>query len=283
MKTFIISLLCSALLSCGSKHESAPQSELRVTSGYSPEAQLMKEALDESPSDLVEPDPMSASEAQVPVERKLIRTGSIRFEVEDLAATKSKIEAMVQAMGGYISSENTQNYGESKEQNMQIRVPAPRFDSLLQQIENQAQKIESRQINAQDVTEEFIDIQARLTTKKELEKRYAELLGIAKNVEEMLSIERQLEEVRGEIESMEGRLNYLSKQVNFSTLDVSFYVYKGDTGSSFFHDLGRGFGNGWENLLLFIVGLVNLWPFVILSILAIWGINRWRTMRKKKS
>ena len=95
-----------------------------------------------------------------------------------------------------------------------IRVPADRFDELLLIIEPLASKIESKNINTQDVTEEFIDVETRLKTKKELETRYLEILKQAKTVTDIISIESQIATVRSEIESMEGRINYLKNQVS---------------------------------------------------------------------
>ena len=83
-------------------------------------------------------------------------------------------------------------------------------------------------------------------------------------MDEMLSIENQIGNVRAEIESMEGRLNFLKNQVAFSTIKISFYELTGtDFGfaSKFVHSLK----NGWDNLLTFLIAIVNLWPFLILA------------------
>jgi hypothetical protein len=127
----------------------------------------------------------------------------------------------------------------------------------------------------QDVTEEFIDVEARLKAKKDLEARYLELLKLAKRVEEMLSIESQLSNVRAEIESMQGRLNFLRNQVDYSTIKISYYELTGvDFGfaSKFVHSLR----NGWDNLLSFLIAVVNVWPFVLLLAGGIFLFARYR-------
>jgi len=102
------------------------------------------------------------------------------------------------------------------------------------------------------VTEEFIDIQARIKTKKELENRYKELLAKANTVEELLSIEKELGTLRTEIESIEGRLKYLQDRVSLSSLTIEYYEL---TTSSFrfIPKLGKSFVTGWNWFLSFIV------------------------------
>jgi hypothetical protein len=161
-------------------------------------------------------------------------------------------------------------------------VPADQFDNLIKRIEPLARKIDNRSINTQDVTEEFIDVEARLTTKKELEGRFREILKQAKTVEEIVSIESQIANVRAEVESMEGRLKYLQNQVSYSTLNVSYYEITGaDFGfASKFMGSIKG---GWDNLLLFLIFLVTLWPFVLsLASIVFWWVRR-RKQRALKS
>jgi hypothetical protein len=135
---------------------------------------------------------------------------------------------------------------------------------LLEKIFKTAQKIESKNISALDVTEEFIDIEARIKTKKELENRYKELLKQAKKVEEILEIEREIGSLRSEIESAEGRLNYLKDRVSLSTLTVVFYE-KLNSSFGFTSKFGQAIQNGWTNLLWFFIGLANFWPFIIIG------------------
>ena len=181
-------------------------------------------------------------------ERKLIKNGTISFETNDIEKTRKEIEKLYQEFNGYIASENNFNYGERLQHEQEIRIPSQNFDPFIQKLEQLGTKVENKNISTQDVTEEFIDVEARLKTKKDLEARYRELLKFAKKVDEMLSIENQIGNVRAEIESMEGRLNYLKNQVAFSTLKITYYELTGvDFGfaSKFVHSLK----NGWDNLL----------------------------------
>jgi len=201
----------------------------------------------------------------IPVtERKIIKEGEISFQTSNAAETKEIISRSVAELGGYISSDNVFNYNDRVEYRITIRVPSDKFDVLLEKISKTAQKIESKNISALDVTEEFIDIEARIKTKKELENRYKELLKQANKVEEILAIEREIGSLRSEIESAEGRLNYLKDRVSLSTLTVVFYE-KLTSSFGFTSKFGQAIQNGWTNLLWFFIGLANFWPFIIVG------------------
>ncbi|HPW60676.1 MAG TPA: DUF4349 domain-containing protein [Cyclobacteriaceae bacterium] len=215
-----------------------------------------------------------AQATDISVERKLIRNGQLDFKSSDVKKTKIEIEKISKELNAYISSENESNYENRLQYTQTIRVPADQFDNLIYRLEPLADKIENKSINTQDVTEEFIDVEARLTTKKELEARFREILKQAKTVEEIVSIESQIANVRAEIESMEGRLKYLQNQVSFSTLNVSYYEIIG-TDFGFASKFVESLKGGWDNLLSFLIFLVTLWPFVVgLIALVFWWVRR---------
>jgi hypothetical protein len=212
-------------------------------------------------------------------ERKLIKTGNLSFETDNLTKTRSAIETICKGSGGYISSENMYSYDDRLQHSLTIRVPSERYDSMVSQIEALALHIENKSVNIQDVTEEFVDMEARLKTKKALEARFTDLLKQAKNVEEIMAIESQLSTVRADIESMEGRLKYLSNQVALSTLSLSYYqLVSSDYG--FATKFVRGISQGWDNLLGFVIMLVNLWPFILLVLGTFWVV---RLIRKRSN
>jgi hypothetical protein len=222
-----------------------------------------------------------ANHQPINTERKLIKTGELSFETSDAKKTKSAIDAICKELNAYSSSENQNKYDDKIQYYQTIRVTADKFDLLIGKIESEALEIETKNINAQDVTEEFIDVEARLKTKKDLEVRYREILKQAKTVRDILSIEDQIASVRSEIESMEGRLKYLNNQVSYSTLNVSYYETIG-TDFGFGSKLGKAVSSGWDYFLIFLVGLVNVWPFLILLAVLVWLGFRLDKRRRKK-
>jgi hypothetical protein len=192
--------------------------------------------------------------------RKIIKTGSIRFEVADLDKTKSLISQEVQKLNGYIEKE----YSDQISQTLTLRIPADKFDLFLENISKNIDKLEHKDISVSDVTDEYIDIDARIKTKKELQNKYTELLKQAKTVAEILNIEKEIGNLQTEIESVEGRMKYLKDQIMFSTLTVTYYK---DVASEFdFSDkFINGIKNGWTVFLWFVVGLSNIWIFILIA------------------
>lgn len=205
-------------------------------------------------------------------DRKLIKEGRVEFETDNLNSTRKTIFEAVNRYKGYVSSDQEFKSPGRKSNTVIIRVPADNFDNLLSDATQGVEKFESKEINVKDVTEEFLDIQARLKTKKELEQRYIDLLKQAKNVTEILEIEKQIGELRSEIESIEGRLKYLQDRVSFSTLTMTFYeVIPNET--EFGQKFKNGFRNGWDNLIWLFVLLTNIWPFILIGLGLMIGIR----------
>jgi hypothetical protein len=209
------------------------------------------------------------------IERKLIKNGSLDFVTEKIDETRIAVEKLCKQYHAYISTENQNNYNDRIEYRQEIRVPASAFDGLMADIEAMGERIEARTINTQDVTEEFIDVEARLKTKRELESRYLSLLKQAKSVADILSIESQIAATRADIESMQGRLNYLINQVSYSTLEIMYHENTiPDFG--FASKFVVALRNGWDNLLTFLTALASLWPFVVIGFLFVWRLRKWK-------
>ncbi len=226
------------------------------------------------------------TENNTALQRKIIKEGTIRFETTDAKKTREIILKSVNENNGYLANDNISNYyGGSSDYHITIRIPAENFDILLKQISDAAHRIDSKDIKALDVTEEFIDIEARINTKKDLEQRYKELLKQAHKIDEILNIEKEIGILRTDIEAFEGRLRYLKDKVAYSTLTITFYEQREAPSSSF------GFGSkfiyalydGWTNILWVIIGVTNLWPFILIISFAIIAMRRIRRKRKKKT
>jgi hypothetical protein len=218
---------------------------------------------------MVQPD-----ESVTNLERKLIKEGYVEFETRNIEDTRERILTAVKQCKGYISSDQEFTSPGRISNTIIIRIPAPAFDSTLDYIGKDVRKFDRKEVFIKDVTEEFLDVEARLNTKRELEQRYIELLKQAGKISEIMEIERELAQLRGDVESIEGRYKYLTNQVAFSTLNITFYktspIYV-----SFGNKLVEAVVRGWNNLMMFIVFLVNLWPFLlIIALFIFWWIKR---------
>jgi len=228
-------------------------------------------------------DTQKAPQDTIDIGTQIIRTANINIQVKEFKEGTDKIRQVVKANGGYISSSNEQNNGYSIQGEMSVRIASKNFDKAVKELLAIAVYVNSKSENAEDVTEEFIDIMTRLKTKKEVEKRYLEILGQARTIVDILEVEEKLRMIREEIEAKEGQLKYLKDQVRFSTIRLTYYQtnekYEKAPEPSFFSKIGDALVDGWQGLLMFFVGLAYFWPAFILIAVAVWW---WKKVWKKK-
>ncbi len=218
--------------------------------------------------------PKTADNPEVAFERKLIKNGSVSFQSKDLKKTRQRIDALLSKHDAYISSDETQQYPNQIEHTLTIRIPSAHFDAFLNQLE-EGDTFKTKKIEIKDVSESYYDIQTRLKTKKEIEKRYIGLLSSATSVQDILAVEKQIGELRTDIESFEGRLKVLENQISLSTLNLRLYQKTAEKGTSFREHFSEGFRRGWENFIWFFVGLTNIWPFLLVFFTMIFLARRW--------
>lgn len=157
-----------------------------------------------------------------PQSRMIIKSGSLEGEVGNCDSAASHIHKIITPVGGFVisSSVNTVR-GTVRRGSIQLRVPSTMFDSTLSMVSGTFSKVLSKSVSGNDVTEEFVDVTARLTNKKLLEERYRDILRSAKAVKDILDVEKELNEVRGEIERFEARRKYLEDQVGLSSISIA--------------------------------------------------------------
>jgi hypothetical protein len=270
MKYFQVYLLILlALVSCRKSGETiAPASDyLESEAAPAYKESIRSDAAMEVPEEPIE-------------ERKIIKVGWMRIEIKDYSKDLTVLKGIVVKHQGYISSENESSTDYSLMNNLTIRVPSVEFDSLVDDIIRTAYKVDNKNITLNDVTEEFIDVEARLKTKKEVEQRYLDILGKASTVQDILLVEQQLRTIREEIEAKEGRLKYLQNQVSLSTLNLEIHQdLAAKPGFKFFSKMAEALKGGWKGLLNVFVGLIYIWPLILLvGVVIIWIIRR----RRKK-
>jgi hypothetical protein len=251
-------------------------------SGNNKELAMMTPVKDEETSSIRVSDPAGKISTEAPIERKVIKRGDISFQTSSIQETTNFITKTVSELKGYISSDNVYNSDNRITQRLEIRISATSFDDLLTRISQNAKRIDSKNVQVQDITEEYIDIESRIKTKKELENRFKEILSKAKTVEEIVSIEKELGTLRTDIEAIEGRLKYLKDQVSLSTLTVEYYELSSST-LNFSSKLGQALIMGWRFLLSFIIGLVHIWPFLLIlgiTLIIIFKIGRKEKVKK---
>lgn len=210
-------------------------------------------------------------------EQKIIKTGDIKFETNDLGATYNQMITAVKKHNAIIQIDTEgKEYG-SIFRKIIIRVPSKNFDAFLTDISKGVTYFDNKEISSQDVTEEYIDIDARLKAKKVLESRYLELLKKANKVSEMLEIEAQLSAIREEIEAKEGQLRYMKSQISMSTITVEFYktiANEGGATISYGSKIWNSITSGFNTISSFFIELLSIWPFLIILAATVYFIRK---------
>ena len=218
------------------------------------------------------------------IETKIIKSGDLRFQTDDLEKTFNQIQAAVKKYNATIKNDSQSNGDYELSRKVNIRIPNENFDAFIAEISKGVSYFDRKDISSEDVTEEFIDVVSRIKTKKVLEERYLELLKKANKVSEMLEIEGQLSEIREEIEAKEGRLRYLQNKVAMSTLDIEFYKPLAEDNKatvSYGGRIGNAFVSGFNGISNFFIGLLGIWP-VIVTLVVLFILIRKRIKRKYK-
>jgi hypothetical protein len=153
-------------------------------------------------------------------DRKVIMTASVVLETDNHDKVVNSVRSIATGSGGYIESSSTWLSGSDKKHtSITLKVPQSAYESDLAQIKALG-KVKSESSSGQDVTRQYVDLNARLSNLKAEEQQLSSIMGMSKNVSEVLSVEKELYRVRGEIESAQAQLNYLGSQVDFSTITV---------------------------------------------------------------
>ncbi|WP_438018576.1 DUF4349 domain-containing protein [Sorangium sp. So ce315] len=170
------------------------------------------------------PAPQGAAQAAATVSASpaplLVYTAQVAMAVFEVSASLGKVEALAQELGGFLARRD--------DRTITIRVPAARFDEALKRLEGLGDMLQ-RNVVAEDVTEEFLDLGVRIRNARAVRDRLEKLLEKATKVEESIQLERELARVTSELERLEGRLKYLRDRIAFSTLTVSFHPRSTET------------------------------------------------------
>lgn len=261
MKIVVLSLLSLfTALACGGDTSTVFDAKQETT-----EAAVEEVALAE-PSSSANAPLAANTEAVTP---KIIREASLRFETQDLEKTHSNALVLIKKYHAYVQEDNQGKNYDRVYHNVVVRIPNAHFDAFITEIGNGVQYFEEKTITAQDVTEEFVDQSARLKAKKTLEERYLQLLTKATKVSEILEIEQHLAVIREEIEAVEGRLKYLQNRVSYSTITINYYkkVPQSEQATvSYGSKMGNAFRSGWNGISSFFIGLIYVWPFILILV-----------------
>jgi hypothetical protein len=163
---------------------------------------------------------------QAAVERLVIRTANLSIVVHDPAESAKEISSLADELGGFVVSSNVYETTFSDvgvtavRASITIRVPAERLDEALDRIEQGATEIQSRSVSGEDVTQQYTDLQSRLRNLEAAEAQLREIMASASKTEDVLAVYNQLVQIRGEIETVKGQIQYYEESARLSSVTV---------------------------------------------------------------
>ncbi|WP_298518869.1 DUF4349 domain-containing protein [uncultured Kordia sp.] len=224
----------------------------------------------------------------IPDNLKIIKVASTRYKVKDIGKALVDIKQMMYLHGGYISELRYDNNYNEKKNRFTIKIPKENFDIVLDGIQKFAEETDYINISTTDVTEKYLDAQTRLQTKLEVKERLeAVLRKNAKTVKDILATENELRVIQEEIESAQGKLKYMSNRVAYSTIQVEIYetieykeqpvAYKKGFGAK----AKEGLLSGWNFIQNILIGILSIWPIILLVIIGWIFFRRWKKASAK--
>jgi hypothetical protein len=211
----------------------------------------------------------SPPQANIDWDKKIIKTANVQLEVKDLKKYTDNIHKLARQYGGYLAAEQQNELNGRNELTLSIKVPVAQFDGLMEQVSQDSEKLISKTISTQDVTDEYVDTKSRLQTKDQMRLKYLDFMKNAKNMKEVLEVQKEINDLQAEIESGAGRINYLSHQSAFSTINITAsQILPGynptPDNPSFFTRTITAFKGGFTVIADLFVGLISIWPMLLL-------------------
>jgi hypothetical protein len=228
--------------------------------------------------------------ATLPSQRLVIRNANLSITVDSVREAEVAVRAKAAELGGYVVSSQTSGDEQYSFATVVFRVPAQRFDEALAGVQGLARRVHSRTVTGDDVTEEYVDLEARLRTLEATRDRLLELLERSQRVEDALSVNTALTDVQGQVELVKGRMQYLKQSASLSTITVELQpvpvtpIVDEDAWRPL--EVARvalrelvGFGQGLLNLAIVLLVWTPVWLPLLLA--GRWGL-RWlgRAARK---
>ncbi len=229
-------------------------------------------------------------------ERMIIRTAELAIVVEDTEAALLGVRGVATSLDGYIASADVWRVNEQLRGRVSIRVPAESFDAAMDQIKDLAVEVERENVSAQDVTEEYTDLSARLrnleATEEELLALLTEVREKTRQAEDVLAVHRELTNIRGQIEQIKGRMQYLERMTALATINVELIPEEEEKpiveegwqplrtlrdASRALVDAGQFFVDAAIWLIVFVLPVLLVLVLPVLIIVFVW--RRWRRRR----
>ncbi|MCK9630175.1 MAG: DUF4349 domain-containing protein [Methanoregula sp.] len=216
------------------------------------------------------------------IETRIIRTADMTLEVKDVTSAVESLKALAAAHGGYLSSTNIrENYNKQLSGTVIIRVPQASFDAAIAGTKALG-TVKSISTSGQDVTEEYVDLQAQKTSYTNQLAQYNAIMKQSTKVEDIINVQEQIDRVQTQLDRLNGRLKYLDSRIEISTITVYLQEPQpvgGQAGHDFVSTINEGIAGFLGMIDALIILAFTLLPLVIVGGIAYWAY-RWHKGKK---
>jgi type IV secretory pathway VirB10-like protein len=290
----ITALAATVLLLCACNHKSESDTQYNTLGS---ELKTITAATDSIPATKQVPLPDVKEEKKAPVspapkpvpidwDKKIIKTADMNVEVKDFKTFSTQTKDIAKKYGSYVAGEKQQESEYKIENSLTLKVPVAMFDDMVYELSQLPVKIISKQIGSEDVTTEMVDTKSRIEAKKQVRDKYMEFLKGSKNMEEVLQVQSEINGVQEQIETAAGRVNYLGHAAAYSTIHLTYYQVLDakaavDATPGFSDKLGHAMGYGLDIIKALVLGVVTIWPLLLIAFIAWFLYKRSRKPSKQ--
>ena len=210
-------------------------------------------------------------------EKKIIKTADVSIEVKNYTIYDRFVHGSTRKFGSYIASEQQRKSDDRMENSISIKVPVDQFEALINSLPGDDAKVIEKRITTEDVTDQLVDTKARIEAKKQVRDRYLALLQQANKMKDILDVQREINAIQEELEAAQGRVQYLTHQSAYSTINLTYFeVLNGGSGSenSFLSKLKDALKSGAGMIAGLLIAIAGFWPIIIAGGLVWWLIKR---------
>lgn len=230
----------------------------------------------------------SSARESININKKLIVTGDMNLETMDLDKALTNLNDAINNNDAYIQDSSINTRGVNRIYNATIRIPADNYQNFIGGIGNDG-NITYYHENTKDITDTYSDLDAKLTSLKAQEEKVLEFYKEAKSIEDLMSVESRLSDIRYQIDYIETQLKNYDLLVAYSTLNITITETKAytETSENFFTRLGNSFVNGWNSFINgvgdFVIDVVyNIWVIIIVVLIIFGAYKVYKHFRNKK-
>lgn len=282
-------VLLTTLIACNSNYGSAEmEKSVADSAAYEYEAVDTAGAPQAVQTNNKQPEQQGAATPAQSIDwdKKIIKTAVLNVEAKNYKTFNDLVHDQVKQAGGYVAGEEQTKSDYKIENVVTIKVPVDQFDNLVRSVTStKDENVVSQKVTSQDVTGEVVDTRSRTEAKRQVRLRYLDLLKQAKNMEEILKVQQEINNIQVEIEAGSGRVGYLTHAAAYSTIELTFYQVlnaqaeqpeKPGFGIRVLNALGNGLN--WVGEMLVV--LLTLWPLWLCAGGVWWVIKKYKTKPK---